>query len=272
MSHLKTIQTSLKTIQEAYQKLESGELTMEELDQFVNVTQELLERALIIRYKAYENKISIAQTNDIAELNTSTDSDNGIQIEKTNLFETPEAVEIEEEKDEQPVDQFDAIIDENTDTSFSFDLFNDSAEAVQNETMEEEAVEHINISSTSHEENGIVEEHLLMEQIKRTPVEEENKMFIDQFSTIEANLFNQIGMSRLETLNNCFGLNEKFVYINELFKGSKDDFNDAIQQIDSDPSYHDALITASLYANKYNWDIESQTVNDFITKLKRRHG
>ena len=63
MSHVKSIQSSIKIIQETYHKLESKELSMEELDVFVNASQELHERAIILRYKAYESKIQTAHSN-----------------------------------------------------------------------------------------------------------------------------------------------------------------------------------------------------------------
>jgi hypothetical protein len=272
MSHLKTIHSSLKIIQEAYQKLESGELTMEELDQFVNATQELLERAVILRYKAYENKIANVQPLENQELQIDNFTQDTIQIEKTPISDEPSVFEIEVEQPEPMEIHFESTVNEDPVPTIPLDLFNDNAEAVRTQILDEETVEHLNITSTSFEENGVVEEHVIMEQVKRTPVEAENKEFIEKFAVVEADLFNQIGMSRLETLTNCFGLNEKFLYINELFNGSKDDFNEAVQQIDNDSSYHDALLTASIYANKNNWDTESSIVQDFVTKLKRRHG
>ncbi len=273
MSPLKTIHSSLKIIQEAYQKLESGELTMEELDQFVHATQELLERAVILRYKAYENKIAnVQQSLENPEAHAVNFNQEAIELERSPISEEPSVFEIEVEKPEPMEIHFESAVNENPTPTIPLDLFNDNAEAVRTQILDEETIEHLNITTTSFEENGIVEEHVVMEQVKRTPVEAENKDFIEKFAVIEADLFNQIGMSRLETLTNSFGLNEKFQYINELFNGSKDDFNEAVQQIDNDPSYHDALLTTSIYANKNNWDSESAIVQDFMTKLKRRHG
>ena len=272
MSHVKSIHSSIKIIQETYQKLESSELTMDELDLFVNAAQELHERAVILRYKAYESKIEIAHTNLNQGIESTERLTQPINIEKEEV--TEETMELEHTENEVPelIQQTDYTESESVESSFSFDLFNDNAEAIREDNIEEGAVENINITSTTEEENGVLEEHVVMEQVKRVPIEEENKEFIELYSVIESDLFNQIGMSRLETLNNCFGLNEKFVCINELFNGSKDEFNESILKLDNEASYHEALLTASAYANKYNWNIEGSTVKDFITKLKRRHG
>ena len=271
MSHVKSIQSSIKIIQETYHKLESKELSMEELDVFVNASLELHERAVILRYKAYETKIQTAHSN----LNQEIESD-FLSKQPLQLDEKIEAVKIEtellEKEETVQVEQSKFAENEVVESSFSFDLFNDNAEVIREEAIEEGAVESVNITTSSHEENGVLEERLVMEQVKKVPTDEENKEFIELYSSIESDLFNQIGMSRLDTLNNCFGLNEKFVCINELFNGSKDDFNEAILKLDNEASYHEALLTASGYANQFNWNIEGSTVRDFITKLKRRHG
>lgn len=271
MSHVKSIQSSIKIIQETYHKLESKELSMEELDVFVNASQELHERAIILRYKAYESKIQTAHSNINQEIESESLSQQTFQHD-----EKIEAVKIETEplvkEETEAVEQLKFTENEVVESSFSFDLFNDNAEVIREEAIEEGSVESINITTSSHEENGVLEHHLIMEQVKKVPTDEENKEFIELYSVIESDLFNQIGMSRLDTLNNCFGLNEKFVCINELFNGSKDDFNGAILKLDNEASYHDALLTASAYANKFNWNIEGSTVKDFITKLKRRYG
>jgi hypothetical protein len=272
MSHLKTIQSSLNRIQESQQKLAAGDLTIEELDQFVNAAQELLERAFILRYKAYENKIAIVQPLENSESQLDHFSEKTGEKEHNTISETPSVFEIELEQPEPIEIQFNSNIKEGAEAPIPLDLFNDNTEAVIKQPLVEETIENQNISLTIPEENGVVEEHILMEQVKRTPVEDENMDFVEKFAVIESDFFNQIGMSRLETLNNCFGLNEKFLYINELFNGSKDDFNEAVHQIDNDATYHDALLTASMYANKNNWDIKSSIVQDFITKVKRRHG
>jgi hypothetical protein len=271
MSHVKSIQSSIKIIQETYHKLESKELSMEELDVFVNAAQELHERAVILRYKAYESKIQTAHSNVNQKIEAEYLSIQPLQPEETKEEAEIEKVQLEKEE-AKPIEQTDYTETEVVESSFSFDLFNDNAQVLREEAIEEGAVESINVTSSSHEENGVLEEHLIMEQVKKVPTDEENKEFIDLYSVIESDLFNQIGMSRLDTLNNCFGLNEKFVCINELFNGSKDDFNDAILKLDNEASYHEALLTASAYANQFNWNVEGSTVKDFITKLKRRYG
>ena len=57
MANLSTIETRLQAIEETFSKLNHGTLTREELEELVVNTQELYERAIILRYKAFEEKI-----------------------------------------------------------------------------------------------------------------------------------------------------------------------------------------------------------------------
>jgi hypothetical protein len=78
-------------------------------------------------------------------------------------------------------------------------------------------------------------------------------------------------MSRLDTLIGSFGLNERLQFINELFEGSSEAFSEAIKTIDSLSGQHEALSRASSLATQYKWDKDSETVEDFVLKIKRRY-
>ncbi len=271
MSNLKTMHSNIIFLQETFKKLEDGLLELDEIDQMVKSSLEIYERTIILRYKAYESLILKGHSNTNQEIDAEF-----LTKELKRPEEEKDDVEMEIEKgvkeEEMPIEQAEYEESEVVESSFTYDLFNDNTHDFLKESVNEGAVESINFTSSIHEESNITEDHLIKGQVKEVPKIEANKEFIDLYSIIEPDLLNQIGMSRLETLNNCFGLNEKFVYINELFNGSKDAFNDAILKLDNEASYQEALLTASIYANQFNWNIEGSTVKDFIIKLKRRHG
>ena len=258
MALLKTLNYSLTAIQESFKKLENGDLTKEELDDLVNNAKDIYERAIILRYKAYENYIAEKTVVVPATVH-----------EEKIVVPTVE-IQHEQEKINLP-SQPDLTNEEVKDVVYDLNLFDNAVEATKEEILPEETVEQVTTIATSNELFGVEENHTVLEQITQTPVSEENKAFIEKFSSIDASFFSKLGMSRLETLNNSFGLNEKFQFINELFGGSKETFTEAVQTIDNEHTYQDALITSSVYANKFKWDLKSDTVNDFITKVKRRH-
>jgi hypothetical protein len=267
--------SSLLTELTSYQKrLEEGNLQLEELNELVQLSQELLERYTILRYKAYEgNEISEEQgkneseavSEEHGEWSMESESESESVIEEHGEWNMEKQSENESESEEQRVENEEPV-------AFDFSLFDDTAEEVQDTILEENAVEHVSISAVTEEDAGIVEQKITMEQVIQTPTADENKAFIKHFSNIEPGFFNQIGMSRLDSLIGSFGLNERLQYINELYNGSSEAFSDAVKRLDNLGSYQDALIEASKFAHEYNWDLESETVEELVIKLKRRHG
>lgn len=257
MANLSTLKSNLHLIQEAIVKLENGSITQEELESLVDHSKEVYERTIILRFKAYEEKVFGAKEGahvTIPEVN---------EIEEEVLAIPDVLVEIEEEQISEELDE--------DQPAFDFSLFDDSTEEVKNEELVENATEHISVTSTISDDFGVHEEKISMEQVTLSPVADENKKFISKFSKIDPSFFNQVGMSKLDTLIGSFGLNERLQYINELFDGSSDAFSEAIKSLDNMSSIEDALLKMSTYANQFSWDNESETVEEFVIKIRRRY-
>jgi hypothetical protein len=56
-----------------------------------------------------------------------------------------------------------------------------------------------------------------------------------------------------------------------LFDGSSEGFSEAIKTIDHSLDLNQAIDAITGYANQHQWDLESETVEDFIVKVKRRY-
>jgi hypothetical protein len=161
------------------------------------------------------------------------------------------------------------IIEENP--SFDFSLFDDNVEEVLEETLEENVVEHVSVTAAHTDDFGIHEDKIVMEQVTLTPTGDENRAFLDKFSKKDMSSYNQISSAKIVTLIGAFGLNERLQYINELFDGSSEDFSEAIKAIDNFSTLEEALMKASIYANQHNWENSSETVEEFVHKIKRRY-
>ena len=263
MATTTSIRGLLTLLNEYQTQLDQGDLRLEELDHLVLNSQELLERYIVLRYKAYEG---MATTATIAEPTIEVENSEDIMAESDAHeqlhLETPE-LDLNDQEDP---------IAEDAPVAFDFSLFDSPNDDLIETPIEEEIVEHISVSATTEEDQGVIEEKVVIEHHSQTPEADENKAFIHQFSHIDAGFFSQIGMSRLDSLVGSFGLNERLQYINELFNGSSEAFSDAVKRLDHFASYEDALIEASKFAHEYQWDLESDTVEELVTKLKRRHG
>lgn len=71
----------------------------------------------------------------------------------------------------------------------------------------------------------------------------------------------------IHDLSKAIGLNDKFLFIRELFNGDKDKYHEAIQIINEMPS----LEQAEAYINeRFNWDDELPEVKKFMDLVRRK--
>jgi hypothetical protein len=77
-------------------------------------------------------------------------------------------------------------------------------------------------------------------------------------------------ISKLDTLIGAFGFNEKYQCIQELFNGSSEDFNQAIDVLDTLTNFQEAEKQLEFYVHLNKWDLESEIVAEFVRKIERR--
>jgi hypothetical protein len=266
-----------KTLEELHTlvaRLKAGDLQLNELESLVLNARELYELSLVLRYKAYEGQVqgTVAESHhveivpqaaqDVEETKVSAPepkpSEEVIQPAiDFSMFDEPvempsleKEVQIEEEEYQEPVTE--------NETEFVM-------EQPQVEPLERpEIIAEVEVPVV---ESIIVTEEWVSEQ---APVSESDD-FVKRFSAIDPSIQHQLAMSRLETLIGSFGLNERLQFINELFDGSSEAFSDAIKSIDAQSDEQSALRKASNLAAQFNWDHDSETVEEFVLKIKRRY-
>ncbi|GAB4042439.1 hypothetical protein [Spirosoma jeollabukense] len=75
----------------------------------------------------------------------------------------------------------------------------------------------------------------------------------------------------IESIARSISLNQKFRFINQLFNGNANEYNQAIQEIDTLNNYGQALdLISDQYASQYIWDMKSDEVSELVEILKRR--
>lgn len=136
-------------------------------------------------------------------------------------------------------------------------------EAVPLEDVEEEAPEQPVSEEQQHE------------AIMRT-IEEFSMSNVPKSKAVSAiqkggTLGDRVGKSRLKDLKKAFGINERFLYANELFNGDMSAFTKALEELNHLESLGDAerLLDDNL-AQKYKWDDESDAVISFRSTVSRR--
>ena len=261
MSKFDTKEDLLVSIQLLFNNLKIGKLSEEDMETLVNSTRELHERALILRYKAYEHKIYGETSNEINDVVIPEHVQEHIIVEPVITNIEPEKKEVVLEKKHVETPSFD----------MSFSLF----DQIEEPQKEEEIILPTETSSEAPEpeiDNFTVSEAL--ESVEIIPITETSsapKDLFDKMLEQDNSLGAKLMFSKIESLQTAFGLNEKLQIIRELFKGSSEDYTQAIQILDVQPNFEQAKAILSNFTLEYAWELDTPIAIEFVQKIARRY-
>lgn len=168
-----------------------------------------------------------------------------------------------------------------------FDKFEEKVEKVEtDDEIQDEVVEEIDVIEKVEEIHGEVK---VEEEVKELPKEvkhkakqvdnnvtiaekfqEEKKTINDTIEKTEDNtLAAKLQKAPISDLVKAIGINDKFLFINELFGGNADEYNTAIKELNQIEKLHLAFDYLDNLRKKHNWD-ESSTPCLKIYDLVRR--
>ena len=272
------IKTMLGHLHTGVEKLESGTLSPEDMELLVEDAKELYERLIILRYKIYETNVLGVKEPVISahlrqtEIETPIDLFGSIEehsITPEPAFEVSFAKSDDEDLNEEPIHEASIPAE---DTIHEEEIEEEEQEVegpiqtIEDPIHEEEIEEEI-----EGEIEGEIEQEV---EEPEAPTAWEPQFSGDQpiwMAEMEANIRDNRSVFPLESLIGAFTLNEKLQFINELFEGSSDDFSSHIKQLDQLASMDAARNMLAELALTFNWDTESEIVEDFIFKICRRH-
>ncbi|TVQ18909.1 MAG: hypothetical protein EA361_01080 [Bacteroidetes bacterium] len=75
------------------------------------------------------------------------------------------------------------------------------------------------------------------------------------------------------SIKEAIGINEKFLFVNELFNGDLNAYNEAVTQLNSCPSIHEAFELLNKLTIEFQWDGQrsAETIERFADLVQRRH-
>jgi hypothetical protein len=76
---------------------------------------------------------------------------------------------------------------------------------------------------------------------------------------------------QLPDLKSAMGINDKFQFTNELFKGNMPEFNIAIEQLNAADSIESAMDYLKSLHHLYEWDEEHDTVKRLLSIIEKRY-
>lgn len=282
------IKTILGHLESGIEKLESGQLSPEDMELLVEDAKELYERMVIMRYKIYETNVLGVSSPVVSasirqpEIETPIDLFGAIDLSAEPEFEVTFA-------NEDPIVEAETVV---------YPLEEEDAEAFEEEVLEQEEVLEDEQQTEFFEQEELMEqedseafeeeadeelitadEDLIEEEAAEEVPAPEEAHYEPQFSAsqpiwmaeMEANIRDNRSVFPLETLAGAFTLNEKLQFINELFDGSSDDFSASVKQLDQLATMDAARNMLTELSQTFNWDTESEIVEDFLYKICRRH-
>lgn len=81
----------------------------------------------------------------------------------------------------------------------------------------------------------------------------------------------QVSRQPISNIKAAIGINEKFLYLKELFKNNVNDYNEALERLNNFDSYMEAEDFFQELKNKYSWNPESKSFQGLAELLNRRY-
>jgi hypothetical protein len=237
-------------IGKALEKITKGELSIHELENLSELSRELYERIVVLRYKAFESEVKVV-------------------VPQEEIIVEPAKEELII-PDEPPAIEF-ALFGEIQDVP---NEDKDEKENVQTVIAEEETSPNLAstviIQTTQIEVEKIAED--FQEKISVVQATSGSSLY-DKLSTSSSSnrLADQLKRTRIESIVAVLTLNDKIRFTKNLFDSNSDTFNAAIQLLDAQKSVIEARDLLSQYATRYEWDMEDKNTIDFFEFIERRY-
>jgi len=86
----------------------------------------------------------------------------------------------------------------------------------------------------------------------------------------DKSVVNKLSNTRIENLKSAIGINDKFFFINELFKGNSQSYEDVIFTLNNFKRFEEAMQYTSTLKYRYDWDTEAEAYLKLIHFLERK--
>lgn len=274
----KSISELAQSIKENIELIESGTLDNDGMTNLIDQTRDLYDRLVVIRYKAFEQEVKGTSVADEAVAEAS------VELKKTE--------EEEPEKLEAPKEESDLF-----GGGFKLDFSDQNEIKPASKPKQEKKTnplpgkqEAIPVPDQPLPFNNPNPPKKVEPKVEPKVEEEEVKAAENQIDLIEIidetpkslndtlaeqqsgdNLASKLAKQPISDLKSAIGINQKFLFMNDLFAGEHDAYHDLIDKINGMSNESEALeYIQSEIVNKYAWDMESVSVGRFLNLVSRR--
>ncbi|NQX91903.1 MAG: hypothetical protein HRT74_07245 [Flavobacteriales bacterium] len=267
--HVLALESTLK-------QLNAGHLSVEELDDAVNSAREIYERFIVIRHRALDKEVKGGNAKPIPfQIPT-------IGRNQTSLIDAIEEAETTESQTKQKAEKK-TPAQEGGLLFVTDEIEEEQEEEVKEERAEEveELVEEVEVAEVENEVDAVSSEDSASDQIselEEEPQPEEKpepviqKEAETETASATATLAEKLEKTPIADLKSAISLNRKFQFINVLFDGDADKYENAIQQLNTNQTADEAVAWVNENLTMTFEDEDHQAVIDFFVDLvERRH-
>ncbi|MES2627416.1 MAG: hypothetical protein V4616_00480 [Bacteroidota bacterium] len=268
MSGFKSLDTIVEQINHYINQLNSGKLAVTDIDSLLQEVQQLQERLIILRYKAFESTATV-DPEPVAEIPAAPVSPP--EPEKPAAIETPISFSI----NPTPV----SVTPENPSKQVSLmDVINQALQNTPEATSDLSAVLRQASTSVSSpasitvvNSGQVAEKKPVTEEPAINPLPDLRKPAAPKSDADEVPLAQRLQKSAIGDLGKAIPLHQKFVFINELFHQNSDDYHSSIEQLNKFDEMEEAMsFLKSHLMPLYKWNREDKNVELFIDLVERR--
>lgn len=245
MSHLLDL---AQNISEKLNELENGSLDKQGLNDVIAATGQLQEALYILRFKGYEEEVEVKEkSREAIKLDFGSVSSNQIS-----LIDAIEEAQIYVGKE-----------------TTSFSSHSEPKIVWESNDEVEEVVE---VVEKQKENSTKVVEEVKVSIETKTVKEANNVSLNDQLiqDGSKPRLGEKLQQSAIKDLRAAISINQRFLFINGLFDGKTEVFQEALETLESAHNAKDAKAIEQRLIQKYGWDIEDKTVLQFSNLIDRR--
>lgn len=250
--------------------LDKGDLSLDELEQLVQQANDLYQRLVVIRHKGYEE---LAKGEVVQEAQEQEKVVANSFVEKAIEEEVEEEEVVVAPQEEQP----------------AFDFAFDMAEAEEEQPEESEAKAEVVEPEKESEEEEVEEPAVVQEEPKVELVEEKEEEVVeapekeseeaasgspslnDLLGDGELSLRKKLQNSPVKDIASEISLQKKYEYITDMFKGDNEQYEKAIQELNSCGSPEEAREKLTAYSATFEWSLENKSIVKFIELVERRY-
>lgn len=275
MSNLSEFIQQLKSNQEAFNsklaKVEDlgANVSKSVLRDLIQDARELHEGTVVLSYILF-NEETPAETEQLEiKLETEVSSfDSAQPFDSAQDDATNDEVEVSEE--EQLMDALDEALEYTQQEIATENLVSDIAEEISDIEAEVEEVAETTVEDdipTQEELTGQLEDEI-SSVISNFSASPEPKIVEEQEDN---SLAAKLAKQRIENLNSAIGINEKFLFTNELFDGNTEQFLQTIDDLNNCSTLEEANTKLSSVAAKRNWEVEEEPYQKLQSLLSRKY-